>query len=414
MAPEAAQHQRPRMFSIGSHKSTKSHSSGTSRHKMDLHETTEEKKRATLKTKADPRMALNEAQPADVAAGVSSMGSLRAMQHKDMHGNLIVDPDRSNPTRNRLERPLDTIRAFEAAVDGSYSRKASARSEPTDNLNGHSSRRSSYHQAYNNGPARPPPDGAYYGGRPGPGSSRPESYSDGYYNGPVPGPRARGFNQRVTPPPGPGGYPPPGHGGYLPPGPGSYHPGQPVYPSNGHQQSYDTVTSASGSGSHATDQWGNSTDPSSDNSSIERGLQPQNGDPGESYGQPGHGGGVQHPKAGNADVDPSGPQAPRHGYGHSAQSPLSPSNGRYYEQGENAAPPPPPPHVPPKEDTPPRVPIKLGGAGGGLPTGPKSGFAPPAAGLPSGPRSGFVPPAASRPGMADKRKSWFKRFSRTN
>lgn len=35
-----------------------------------------------------------------------------------------VDPDRSNPTRNRWERPLDTIRSFEAAIDGSYARRS--------------------------------------------------------------------------------------------------------------------------------------------------------------------------------------------------------------------------------------------------------------------------------------------------
>lgn len=32
----------------------------------------------------------------------------------------VADPDLSNPTRPRFERPLDTIRAFEAAIDGSY------------------------------------------------------------------------------------------------------------------------------------------------------------------------------------------------------------------------------------------------------------------------------------------------------
>lgn len=28
-----------------------------------------------------------------------------------------ADPDLSNPTRNRLERPLDTIRSFESAIE---------------------------------------------------------------------------------------------------------------------------------------------------------------------------------------------------------------------------------------------------------------------------------------------------------
>lgn len=39
-----------------------------------------------------------------------------------------ADPDRSNPTRSRWERPLDTIRSFEAAIDGGSSRKSFIRS----------------------------------------------------------------------------------------------------------------------------------------------------------------------------------------------------------------------------------------------------------------------------------------------
>lgn len=38
--------------------------------------------------------------------------------------STIADPDRSNPTRNRWERPLDTIRSFEAAIDGNYRRSS--------------------------------------------------------------------------------------------------------------------------------------------------------------------------------------------------------------------------------------------------------------------------------------------------
>ncbi|KAL5337987.1 hypothetical protein BJX70DRAFT_218597 [Aspergillus crustosus] len=42
--------------------------------------------------------------------------SLGGIQHVDRQGKVIADPDRSNPTRARLERPLDTIRGFEAAI----------------------------------------------------------------------------------------------------------------------------------------------------------------------------------------------------------------------------------------------------------------------------------------------------------
>jgi predicted secreted Zn-dependent protease len=75
----------------------------------------------------------------------SSLSPLRAIQHKDGYGNVIgtcfpfykmpmvavtytllslADPDLSNPTRNRWERPLDTIRSFEAAIEGDYARRS--------------------------------------------------------------------------------------------------------------------------------------------------------------------------------------------------------------------------------------------------------------------------------------------------
>lgn len=83
---------------------------------------------------------------AAVAIGQAvSLSPIRAIQHLDANGNpigqcfsglttriieksdlstFIADPDRSNPTRSRWERPLDTIRSFEAAIDGNYSRKS--------------------------------------------------------------------------------------------------------------------------------------------------------------------------------------------------------------------------------------------------------------------------------------------------
>jgi hypothetical protein len=49
----------------------------------------------------------------------------------------VADPDKSNPTRNRWERPLDTIRSFEAAIDGNYRRKSTAKPDvdPVSNWN---------------------------------------------------------------------------------------------------------------------------------------------------------------------------------------------------------------------------------------------------------------------------------------
>lgn len=73
------------------------------------------------------------------------MESIRAIQHRDANGDIIsmenitptgqstvtdikaADPDRSNPTRPRFERPLDTIRSFEAAINGAYDKRPFSR-----------------------------------------------------------------------------------------------------------------------------------------------------------------------------------------------------------------------------------------------------------------------------------------------
>ena len=68
----------------------------------------------------------------------SNLGDLRKMVHKDAAGNIIseppklykpmfdqwtliatcsADPDRANPTRPRLERPLETIMSFQRNID---------------------------------------------------------------------------------------------------------------------------------------------------------------------------------------------------------------------------------------------------------------------------------------------------------
>lgn len=68
--------------------------------------------------KADPNIALYEDQPvALMSRSSSNTFSLRSMQHKDREGNIITDPDLSNPTRHRFERPLDTIRGFHKAIE---------------------------------------------------------------------------------------------------------------------------------------------------------------------------------------------------------------------------------------------------------------------------------------------------------
>jgi hypothetical protein len=128
---------------------------------------------------------------------------------------------------------------------------------------------------------------------------------------------------------------------------------------------------------------------------MERGHPLPKPDMAEQYGMQGFGGAPQYPSHGAGDHDQS--------LGHpfrqvNGQSPLGPSNGRYYEQGEIGAPPPPPVHktigsAPPA----PRVPIKLGGnSSAGQAT--VNGAAQDLGGE----------------GTQEKRKSWFKKFGKGN
>ncbi|KAE8415757.1 hypothetical protein BDV36DRAFT_285089 [Aspergillus pseudocaelatus] len=226
-----------RGFSFGG-RSDKSSNSGSN--KIRLTESAEEKHKRSLHTKADPMVAMSEAQPMLVALEKSTIGSLREMQHKDQYGNIITDPDLSNPTRPRLERPLDTIRSFEAAIYGSYNSRPV--SYARTGHNGH-------HRGYND-------QNGYYNGR---GTySRPESYMEGNYGGGPPPENHYPYNQG-------GGRRPRRHRMES-----EYHGAQNGYGPNGYHKSYENMTAASGSGSN-TDPWANnSTDPSSVNSSIDQ------------------------------------------------------------------------------------------------------------------------------------------------
>jgi Uncharacterised protein (DUF2406) len=152
---------RPRPHSVLSYESKKSRRSSTSGPKLELTETSKEKEKNRLHTKADPSLAINEAQPCmlsaylvfDREADRDSCCRTRAIEpgkhsENDLAGparernwyaiisttmgtpqnsriSIAADPDRSNPTRNRMERPLDTIRSFEAAVEGTYNSRRS-------------------------------------------------------------------------------------------------------------------------------------------------------------------------------------------------------------------------------------------------------------------------------------------------
>ena len=115
-----------------------------------------------------------------------------------------------------------------------------------------------------------------------------------------------------------------------------------IYPTHGHQQSYDTVGGTS-SGSHVTEPWGNSTDPSSENSSIDRIQPPPKTDLGEAYGFNGFGGG---PQFGGPILEEYGHGDPGYGQPGYGNAQMANGGGQYY-QGNSSGPPPVPQHLPP-------------------------------------------------------------------
>merc|ERR1711964_672341 len=194
-----------------------------------------------------------------VAREKASLAPIRAIQHRDNQGNPIADPDRSNPTRSRWERPLDTIRSFEAAIDGNYSRKSYIRTE--------SDGQSTYNR-----------QSSYFGGTQVTTDERPRG-PDGYYND-----HSNGYHPNRARYPRTASEP-------------HFNGGQGVYPMPGNQSSYETVAPASGSGS--SDPAGYQT-PLSENSSMDRiAPLPPVKEPGESYGFNGFGGGPQYAPPGS-------------------------------------------------------------------------------------------------------------------
>jgi len=311
-------------------------------------------------------MAIMEAEPSAVASGVKSqLASIRAIQHLDANGNPIADPDRSNPTRSRWERPLDTIRAFEAAIDGNYSRKPYRRTESADSIA--QNRRSSYYAGAAPDDRQRGPQSGYYAGRP---PYRPESsVADGRANGMTRPDSYYNSGDNGAPGAGPsnGYYPNRARYPRTASEPHFNNTSSSVYPVPGQQPSYETVTTASGSGSSA-DAAGYSTDPSSENSSLDRihGLPKP---PGEDYGFNGFGGAPPYSSPGNGlNYGLGGAERQGNGYQHQGPSP-----------------------VPRKESYGPVVPMKLGS-------------------VTDGPTV-YEPP---QPGGGSKRKSWFgKRFGKT-
>ncbi|KAK3328877.1 hypothetical protein B0H66DRAFT_4958 [Apodospora peruviana] len=392
-APQPTAQQKPRPQSRKSRslsfRSDKSHgSNGNNTHKDNkggLHETSVEKEANRLHTKADPTLAMNEAEPAEVAAtGKTSLAPLRNMQHRDSFGNPIAEPDRSNPTRSRWERPLDTIRSFEAAIDGGYSnRRSFLRAEPDRESVSYNNRRSSYYG--NNGPGGRFSNESYYNSRP-PSmmySGRQDGSQHDLRQGGM-GPRdnfqdQQGYNGGYNQNGGRRGFPRTNSEGqfsqaHRPQGANEY-----ALPSN--HRSYETVASASGSGSSA-EVAGYQTDPtSSDNSSVERmqaapkrQQEPLN-DYGIGFSQPAE----YQPSTFTLGVKNSGGL---NGAGGGDMAGYLQAGGAMNHGG----PPPPPPKQASGE---PQIMRK--------PTAPNQ----------------YAQPAQQRPAAAEKRKSWFaRRFSK--
>lgn len=356
-------------FSFRSHNSEDNNSNSApkspkSKHSRKESESERRKTHYDPNSKANPNSAMNEAQPIAAALEKPTLQSLRSFQHSDANGNPIAEPDLSNPTRSRWERPLDTIRSFEAAIDGEYRRRVSQmRSDQTDVMSnyGGPSRRSSYYGGGPNGPDAPRYSSNSYYGNQNHGRGR-DSYDNGYgQGGPVGGPPRVRYGNRMQSDPGWGNQ-----GGRM------SSVGQNVYgqpPPNAYQQSRDTVHTNGSNGSNSDGAYG--TDPS-DNSSLERSMpvRPPHADMNDQYGANGYGGPI------------------REEYGQGQQAGYFPSQ----QQQQYGAPPPPPHAAKPTPPAPKAAPIKLGGGEGASPAGGRPGVL-----------------RKESAGGEDKRRSWFKR-----
>lgn len=352
---QSQQQARPRAKSTLSFGSNKSRDTPSSpKHERKISESERRKTHYDPNTKANPNAAMEEMQPVAAALEKPTLASLRSFQHRDSAGNDIVDPDLSNPTRSRWERPLDTIRSFEAAIDGEYRRRAqSMRADQTDVMSGYNSRRSSYYGGGGHDQNRFSQVSGYYGNRQ---PVRESSYDGHNMGGPVGGPQRVRYGNRMQSDP-----------SWSNNANNSRQNGSNVYPVNGYQQSRDTINTNGSNGSHSDGPYSN--EPSSDNSSIERGAGPVRPPQDMNYGYNGYNSGYNN-----------GPIREEYG---------QPPSNSYFPPQQNGVPPPPPKHA-----TPP-APIKLGG---GV-NGPSANTGRPA----------VLSKNSSNSGGDDKRKSWFKR-----
>lgn len=103
--------QRPRAKSGFSFRSNHSHkSSGSSGHKIDLHETHEEKQSRRLTTKADPSMAITEAEPCEYKWRLVSTPLCKTFTHGlyscgRKWSKILVGTNSSNSTSRQSGKP---------------------------------------------------------------------------------------------------------------------------------------------------------------------------------------------------------------------------------------------------------------------------------------------------------------------
>ncbi|GAB7341623.1 hypothetical protein MBLNU457_7821t2 [Dothideomycetes sp. NU457] len=278
----------------------------------------------------------------------TTLEALRNNEYKDVNGNIITEPDLANPTRPRWERPLDTIRSFEKAIDGGYQRRSMSRAgSDFDGGNQAASRRTSYY-GYDSGPSpvrHQSSAGGYY-------NSRRSEYFDPYGQAPNAAPSRNRFGRNYS---------------------GNFSENRNSYYGNGYgQHSYNQSYDAA-AGSDSTGPWNSHTDPSSENSSLDRAngiMKPvHTPDPMNGYAMDQYGNDAIMEEGGSDD------------YGY-------PTNMR---RGQNVP-------LPPQHSTPPpRKTIQLGG-GGGSPQ--DSAFAS---------QGGSLPSTARPTPTNEKRKSFFGR-----
>jgi len=299
--------------------SFRSESSGnTHKRKESLQETATEKRKNHMSatTKANPNAAINEAEPIARALEKTTISGLQGITVQDINGNTISDPDRSNPTRWRMERPLDTIKSFEIAIDRAFAQRHGS-TLPPGPAGAQSQRSSSYWGNGNNTNGDQSGRLSNYSGNGNYGASREELTTNEYGTPPMRyGQRPQGDQIRPHAQP-----------GYL-------------YPIN-NTRSKDTINTGNSSNS---EQWNASTNPTSEEGSMDRPnglIKSMTGQSGQQYPSQGNYPevyGNNYPNDENM-YNPNGGYPPRQASANPAQIPYGANGG--YQMNQQGPPRPP-------------------------------------------------------------------------